>query len=80
MPIYEYECLSCGRLSEFIEGIYGGASDRMCKNCASLKRVLSKGVTSRLEGIIGDRGGKTCCGREERDGSPPCNAPGTCCK
>lgn len=82
MPIYEYECLSCGRLSEFIEGVYGGTTDRMCKHCggALLKRVLSKGVTSRLDGIIGDRGGKTCCGREERDGSPPCSEPGACCK
>ena len=82
MPIYEYECLSCGGLSEFIEGVSCGATDRMCKHCGgvSLRRVLSKGVTARRDGIIGDRGGKTCCGREDRCGSPPCEEPGSCCR
>ena len=42
--------------------------------------VLSKGVTSRMDGMIGARGGKTCCGREERCGEPPCHEPGSCCK
>jgi hypothetical protein len=56
--------------------------DKVCGHCgaASLKRILSKGVTSRMEGIIGDRGGKTCCGREERSGAPPCSEPGSCCR
>ena len=82
MPIYEYECVSCGGLSEFIEVVSGGATDRMCKHCGgvSLRRVLSKGVTARMDGIIGDRGGKTCCGREDRCGSPPCDEPGSCCR
>lgn len=82
MPIYEYQCLHCGGLSEFIEGISGEATDRMCKHCGSvsLKRILSKGVTSRNDGMIGDRGGKTCCGRQERCGEPPCDEPGSCCR
>ena len=82
MPIYEYECLSRGGLSEFIEGVSSGATDRMCKHCGcvSLRRVLSKGVTSRMDGMMGAQGGRTCCGREERCGSPPCSEPGTCCK
>jgi len=43
MPTNVYECLSCGGFSEFIEGISGGATDRMCKHCGgvSLRRVLS---------------------------------------
>jgi putative FmdB family regulatory protein len=82
MPIYEYECLGCGRLSEFIEGVYGEGADKVCSHCGgiALKRILSKGVTSRSDGMIGNRGGKTCCGREERCGSPPCSEPGACCK
>jgi len=82
MPIYEYECTACGGTSDFIEGLSGTAVDRVCRHCGSesLRRVLSKGVTSRLEGMIGARGGKTCCGREERCGTPPCNEPGSCCR
>jgi len=82
MPIYEYECAACGGTSEFIEGLSGGRAGRMCRHCgsASLRRVLSKGVTSRMDGMIGARGGRTCCGKEERCGEPPCHEPGTCCK
>lgn len=77
MPIYEYECLNCGGLSEFIEGVSGRTRDRLCKHCGgvSLRRVLSKGVTSRMDGVVGAQGGRTCCGREER-----CGEPGGCCK
>ena len=82
MPIYEYECADCGKSSEFIEGISENGQERTCKHCGgvALQRVLSKGVTSRNDGIIGNRGGKTCCGREGRPGSPPCDAPGSCCR
>lgn len=82
MPIYEYECLSCGGRSEFIEGVYGERAVNVCSHCGdvALTRILSKGVTSRIDGMIGNRGGKTCCGREERCGSPPCNEPGSCCR
>ena len=77
MPIYEYECATCGENSEFIVGLSGGDVGKVCSHCGgvSLHRVLSKGVTARGDGIIGDRGGKTCCGRE--DG---CGEPGSCCR
>ena len=77
MPIYEYECAACGKTSEFIEGFSGGGADKVCSHCSgvSLQRVLSKGVTARMDGIIGDRGGKTCCGSEDR-----CGEPGSCCR
>lgn len=82
MPIYEYECLNCGEQCEFIERVSGEVADKVCRHCGSpaVKRILSKGVTSRREGMIGSRGGKTCCGREERCGSPPCSEQGSCCK
>ena len=82
MPIYEYEGLGCGGLSEFIEGVSGKGADKVCSHCGgvSLQRVLSKGVTARRDGIIGDRGGKTCCGREDNSGSSPCDEPGSCCR
>lgn len=82
MPIYEYQCEQCGGVSEFIEGVSAAGERKACRHCGgpSLRRVLSKGVTSRMNGIIGDRGGKTCCGMDQRCGSPPCDAPGSCCR
>jgi putative FmdB family regulatory protein len=82
MPIYEYVCEHCGGTSEFIEGLSDAGEQKTCGHCGalSLRRVLSKGVTSRMNGIIGDRGGKTCCGKDHSSGSPPCDAPGSCCR
>ena len=82
MPIYEYECLSCGRPVRVHRRGFrrGDGQDVQALWWCFAKRVLSKGVTSRMDGIIGDRGGKTCCGREERCGSPPCSEPGSCCR
>jgi putative FmdB family regulatory protein len=82
MPIYEYACLDCGKLSEFIEGVSADYTKKICRFCGSavLKRILPQGVTSRMNGIIVDRGGRTCCGREERCGTPPCDEPGSCCR
>lgn len=81
MPIYEYACENCGALTEFIEGISGDAAEKTCGRCGSdrLKRALSRGVTPRMDGMIADRGGKTCCGRDDRCGKPPCSEPGSCC-
>jgi putative FmdB family regulatory protein len=65
MPIYEYECAMCGRVSEFLEGMTQEKSVRKCSSCGSedLTRIMSKGVQSRTGQLMGSQGGKTCCGR-----------------
>ncbi len=58
MPIYEYKCRDCGRISEFLEST-GGKSRRKCVHCGGAKldkqfSVFSPGVkegkSSRCEG------------------------------
>jgi len=80
MPIYEYECAKCGRISEFFEGMAQDQSVRRCDSCGSedLRKILSRGVQSRIGHIMGSQSGKTCCGREERCDTAPC-AQGTAC-
>ncbi|MBN1382931.1 MAG: hypothetical protein JXA41_14770 [Deltaproteobacteria bacterium] len=80
MPIYEYECKQCGEISEFFEGMSQDNSGRKCKICGGneLTKILSKGVSARMGGMMGSRGGKTCCGREERCDTAPC-AQGQAC-
>lgn len=74
MPIYEYRCALCGAVSEFIEGVTEAGELRPCTACGSgeTTRMLSRGVQARGQGMIADRGGNTCCGREERCERPPC--------
>lgn len=74
MPIYEYQCDQCGSVQESIENVSDTGSSRTCSACGSgrMTRMLSRGVQARSQGIIADRGGSTCCGRQERCERPPC--------
>ncbi|MDH5186021.1 MAG: hypothetical protein OEZ20_02825 [candidate division WOR-3 bacterium] len=79
MPIYEYQCKNCGKISEFLIGVVQDKIEIKCKHCKSkeLDRVFSKSFISKSGNIIGSQGGKTCCGRDERCDTPPCS-DGTC--
>lgn len=78
MPIYEYRCEQCDKVSEFLVAIGDDIAELRCKHCGSkeLRRMISSvSVTS---GKIGSRHGKTCCGRDERCDKPPCTDDGAC--
>ncbi|MBP8695371.1 MAG: hypothetical protein KBH73_02835 [Syntrophobacterales bacterium] len=77
MPIYEYQCGNCGELSEFLINGSGRDQPVTCRMCDSddMKRVLSRSVVGRSRG---PSGGRTCCGRDERCGRPPCGGEGRC--
>jgi len=76
MPIYEYKCLDCGRISEIflrspnIETIE-------CPICGSkdLEKLLSASYAIRMDASMP---GRTCCGRTERCETPPCSSGGVC--
>jgi putative FmdB family regulatory protein len=77
MPIYEYECSECGKVSEIMVGI-GAQSDALqCKYCSSttLNKILS--FTSIATTSSRPRG-RTCCGREERCDTAPCSTGDIC--
>lgn len=46
MPIYEYKCGKCGKISEFLVGVIQEKIDLQCKSCGSkeLQKILSAGV------------------------------------
>jgi len=75
MPIYEYRCNRCGKVQEFLI-IRNSEQKIVCPNCGSsdMERVLS--VTSFT--FSQRMPGRTCCGREERCSSPPCEVEGRC--
>jgi putative FmdB family regulatory protein len=82
MPIYEYECESCGHRFERRQSM----SDQPLKDCpqcgGSVRRLLGRGVgfiskdsvASRdlADGCSLARSGRTCCGRDTRCDAPAC--------
>jgi putative FmdB family regulatory protein len=77
MPIYEYKCNSCGEVQEVLHKSMGKIESVKCSSCGSddLKRLIS--VASVSMGGASSKG-LTCCGREERCSTPPCNTEAGC--
>jgi len=80
MPIYEYKCRDCGKVSEFLVGVTKDEPEIKCAFCKSKKldKLFSQSFVSTGNRIIGSQGGKTCCGRAERCDTPPCSGDGVC--
>ena len=78
MPIYEFKCSQCGKISEVI--VMGKESDEpaQCRFCGSgkLDKVLSApgGVRVQGRGMSGSAGEGACCGQ-----TSPCDNPKRCC-
>ena len=80
MPIYEYKCKDCGKISEFLVGVGKERCEIRCSYCKSnnIEKIFSQSFISTGGSIIGSQGGKTCCGRTERCDTPPCSNDGIC--
>lgn len=78
MPLYEYRCNQCGSVNEYLSRMGDTTNDLTCKSCKSndLEKMIS--ITT-VPTYPAPKGGKTCCGREERCDSPPCGT-GCCTK
>ncbi|MFC2039349.1 zinc ribbon domain-containing protein [Chloroflexota bacterium] len=76
MPIYDFRCRECGKMSEvFVRGTEGG--DARCPDCASedLERLVSTSYMIRTDASAP---GTTCCGKAERCEAPPCSKDDGC--
>ncbi len=89
MPTYEYQCEVCGLRFERRQAITEPPLEE-CPDCRrKVHRVISGGAGFILKGFGSDRpgkrggecslerAGKTCCGRVERCGKPPCGGDGS---
>ena len=83
MPTYEYECTACGLRFERRQALTD-APNAECPEChGKARRLISGGAGFIMKGSGSGRSrgsqacsleqsGKTCCGRDERCGKPPC--------
>jgi putative FmdB family regulatory protein len=76
MPIYDYKCRDCGKISEiFLRSLNESVK---CPECGSenMEKLISASYAIKMEGHYSP--GTTCCGRTERCDSPPCSTGGVC--
>ncbi len=75
MPIYDFECRECGKVSEIFFRHSGQAAN--CPDCGSenMERLISASYMVKTDVAAS---GTTCCGRTERCETPPCSTGGHC--
>ena len=76
MPIYDFRCQECGKVSEiFLRSIDSQAA--RCPGCGSdnMERLISASYTIKMNASAP---GTTCCGKTERCETPPCSTGDVC--
>jgi putative FmdB family regulatory protein len=76
MPIYDFKCQECGKVSEFLLSSPPDSKKLACQSCGSqnLERLVS--APTLLRNVTNS--GATCCGRTERCETPPCSTGERC--
>ncbi len=71
MPIYEYKCKDCNKITELFLKSKDDKETPVCKHCGSKK--LTKQISAPGAVIMGSSHpkGTACCGRTERCDTPP---------
>jgi len=80
MPIYEFKCKDCGKISEFLISVGQDTFGEKCNFCGSekLEKIFSQAFVSVKNGGSCLQDGKTCCGRTERCDKPLCHGARGC--
>ena len=79
MPLFDYLCLDCGKLSEIL--VISSDDKQQCQACGSfnLKKMIS--AHSSMSGTLMSRfpgqGDTACCGSTPTNAG--CAGPGSCC-
>jgi len=77
MPIYEFQCKDCGKISEIVCSISGYNKTIMCSHCGSrnVEKIFSVPARVQVEekGAAGSKESE-CCGDTN-----PCDNPKRCC-
>jgi putative FmdB family regulatory protein len=76
MPIYEYRCRTCGKVSEIFQGVGEKDDPLQCANCGSkdLEKILSP-ASFTFKGELSKGIGSRCC-----ESGVSCDNPKHCCE
>jgi putative FmdB family regulatory protein len=79
MPIREYVCDDCGKVTELLVGIGRNSSELICSSCgsSSLKSIMSAPSIFPNQNNSDTAGAGSCCGSSPS--SAGCAGPGSCC-
>ena len=77
MPIYDFRCKECGKVSEFLVANFSDRTTLTCPDCGSqnLERLISAPSLLKCKT---NAPGTTCCGRTEHCETSPCSTEGVC--
>jgi len=78
MPIYEYRCEECEKVTEILQRKSTVGGEIICPFCGSSR--MKKQISS-FSSVISNKPslkGKTCCGKDQRCDTPPCSDEGVC--
>ncbi|HEC79457.1 MAG TPA: zinc ribbon domain-containing protein [candidate division WOR-3 bacterium] len=78
MPIYEYKCKDCGKITEILFKSRDEKVELNCRHCGSKNLVKQISTPGAIRMGNGQSSGATCCGRGEPCDTPPCSADGSC--
>lgn len=77
MPIYDYACIDCANKFEYSHQI-NEVCQPVCPSCGSKEVSKLVSIPGLIKTDAKQRGGHTCCGREDRCEKPPCSTDGHC--
>lgn len=77
MPIYEYKCTECGKISEVVVGIAENNAEIKCSQCGSefMEKIIPSTfivIEAKKKETISNN--TSCCGT-----TTPCDNPKRCC-
>ncbi len=78
MPIYEYQCNDCGKISEILTKMNSHDEVPKCKGCGSTNLEKLMSISFATTRHADHASGTTCCGKSERCDMPPCSGGGVC--
>ena len=75
MPIYDFKCQECGKVSEIL--LRNSDQSVHCPDCGSenMEKLISASYMVKTDVSAP---GTTCCGRAERCETPPCSTGDVC--
>ncbi|MBU0993203.1 MAG: zinc ribbon domain-containing protein [Proteobacteria bacterium] len=80
MPLYDYQCEDCGKLSEIL--IFGQEDTPTCRSCGShqMKKLISahSSMSGPVKNSMPGLGDTACCGSAPGQAAG-CAGPGSCC-